>query len=160
MELGQPQETAWVITMEKKVDFESPSVNSYLTILQDVISRMAANSASCKTWCVTLVSAVIVIIADKGKPDYVWISAVPIVLFLVLDSYYLSLERQFRAVYNEFIRKLHFDSATVDDVFYVAPQSGAVATSASIAKAFGSISIWPFYALLALMLVIVRAWIL
>lgn len=143
-----------------KVNFDSPSVQSYLTILQSVISRMATNSSSCKTWCVTLVSAIVVIIADKGKPNYVWISVVPIALFLLLDAYYLFLERQFRNVYNDFIRKLHFGNATVDDVFYVAPRTGVSSTSMNILKAGGSISIWPFYVLLALMLVVVRAWVL
>jgi hypothetical protein len=143
-----------------KVEFDSPSVQSYLTILQAVIGRMASNSANCKTWCITLVSAIVVIIADKGKPSYVWISIVPIVLFLVLDSYYLSLERQFRGVYNDFIRKLHFGNATVEDVFYVAPRAGGPATSALILKASASFSVWPFYALLALMLLVVRVWVL
>lgn len=143
-----------------KVTFDSPSVQSYLTILQSVISRMASNSSSCKTWCVTLVSAIVVIIADKGKPDYVWISVLPIALFLLLDSYYLSLERQFRTVYNDFIRKLHFGNATVDDVFYVGPRTGVSATSLHILKAGGSISVWPFYILLALMLLVIRVWVL
>jgi len=143
-----------------KVGFDSPSVQSYLTILQSVISRMATNSSSCKTWCITLVSAIVVIIADKGKPNYVWISVVPIALFLLLDSYYLSLERQFRIVYNDFIRKLHFGTATVEDVFYVAPRTGIAATSLNILMASGSISIWPFYTLLALVLLIVRVWVL
>jgi hypothetical protein len=142
------------------VSFDSPSVQSYLTILQSVISRMATNSSSCKTWCVSLVSAIIVIVADKGKPNYVWISIVPIVLFLLLDSYYLALERQFRSVYNDFIRKLHFGSATVDDVFYVAPRTGTGATSVNILKAGGSIAVWPFYVLLAVMLLVVRVWVL
>ncbi|MDP2601628.1 MAG: hypothetical protein Q8S00_03430 [Deltaproteobacteria bacterium] len=115
-----------------KVNFDSPSVQSYLTILQSVISRMATNSSSCKTCCVTLVSAIVVIIADKGKPDYVWISIVPIALFLLLDAYYRSLERQFRTVYNDFIRKLHFGTATVEDVFYVASRTGVLATSIHI----------------------------
>jgi hypothetical protein len=148
-----------MVTIEK-VSFESPSVHSYLTILQGVIGRMAGNSASCKTWCVTLVSAVIVIVADKSKPDYVWISVVPIVLFLVLDSYYLALERQFRGVYNDFIRKLHFGSATVEDVFFIAPRAGVLATFFEIAKAGGSIAVWPFYILLGVMLLLVRVWIL
>jgi hypothetical protein len=143
-----------------KVDFESPSVQSYLTILQSVIGRMASNSSSCKTWCITLVSAIVVIIADKAHPDYVWISLVPITLFLVLDAYYLALERQFRDVYNSFIRKLHSGSATVDDVFIVAPRAGMISGLASILKAAGSISVWPFYLLLAAMLVAVRVWVL
>jgi hypothetical protein len=144
----------------EKIAFESPSVHSYLTILQGVIGRMAGNSASCKTWCVTLVSAVIVIIADKAKPDYVWISVIPIILFLVLDSYYLALERQFRGVYNDFIRKLHFGSATVEDVFFIAPRAGALATSFEVVRAVISIAVWPFYVLLAIMLLVVRVWIL
>jgi hypothetical protein len=143
-----------------KVDFESPSVQSYLAILQSVIGRMASNSSSCKTWCITLVSAIVVIIADKARPDYVWISLVPITLFLVLDAYYLALERQFRDVYNSFIRRLHSGSATVDDVFIVAPASGVTSSLTSILKAGGSMSVWPFYLLLAAMLVAVRLWIL
>lgn len=147
-------------TKPSGVNFDSPSVQSYLTILQAVISRMASNSASCKTWCITLVSAIIVIIADKGKPNYVWISVVPIGLFCLLDSYYLAMERQFRDLYNEFIRKLHFGNATVEDVFYLAPRTGVPRTSKGIVWAFVSISVWPFYLLLALTLLIVKVWVL
>ena len=143
-----------------KVSFDSPSVQSYLTILQGVIARMATNSSSCKTWCITLVSAVIVIIADKGKPNYVWICAIPIIMFLTLDSYYLFLERHFRGVYKDIVRKLHFGTATVDDLFEIAPSAGVARTSERVLRASGSIAIWPFYALLALMLVIVKAWVL
>jgi len=55
--------------MNGPTDFkENPQVvQSHLTILQAVIQRMASNSASSKTWCVTLVSAILVIVADKGK---------------------------------------------------------------------------------------------
>ncbi len=143
-----------------KVDVNSPPVQSYLTILQSVIARMATSSGSCKTWCITLVSAVIVIIADKGKPTYVWISVMPIVLFALLDAYYLSLERDFRDIYNRFIRRMHTGDAKVDDIFFVAPKKGVAITSFDILKAACSISIWPFYSLLALMLIVMRAWIL
>ena len=139
--------------------FESPSVQSYLGILQSVINRMASNSAGCKTWCITLVSAIIVIIAGQGKPNYVWISLVPIVLFFFLDSYYLGLERRFRDLYNDFIRKLHSNSATIDDVFIVNPGTLGVILLSTV-KAYFSLSVWPFYGLLAVMLVIVRVWIL
>ncbi len=146
--------------MPERVTLNSPSVPSYLSILQAVIGRMAVNSASCKTWCVTLVSAIAVIIADKGRPNFVWISLIPIVLFLLLDSYYLALEKEFRDKYNDFIRKLHAGAATIEDVFIVAPRKGVAVTSAGIIKASGSMSIWPFYSLLALMMAAVRAWVL
>ena len=82
--------------MSKTVGLDSPAVQSYLTILQGVIGRMASNSAGAKTWCIALVSAIIVAVADKGEPRYVWIALVPVGLFFVLDAYYLGLERQFR----------------------------------------------------------------
>lgn len=138
------------------LDFNSPSVQSYLNILQAIINRMAANSASTKTWCITIVSAVIVIIADKGKPQYVWISIIPLVLFLILDAYYLGLERQFRQVYNNFIRKLHYKSASIEDVFIIAPSGEMKGIFTSTIQAILSVSIWPFYGLLLLMLFVVR----
>jgi hypothetical protein len=142
------------------LNFESPAVQSYLTILQSIINRMASNSAGCKTWCITLVSAMIVIIADKGKPDYVWIGLVPIALFFFLDSYYLELERRFRGLYDEFVHKLHSHTVAVEDLFIVTPGAGSGKTLSSILKVSSSVSIWPFYGLLAVMLVIVRVLIL
>jgi hypothetical protein len=94
---------------------ESTAVQSYLNILQGVISRMATNSANCKTWCITLVSAIIVIIVDKAKPNYVWIALLPIILFFLLDAYYLGQERSFRAIYNGFIQRLNAGNANRND---------------------------------------------
>lgn len=145
--------------MSKTVDLNSPAVQSYLTILQGVIGRMASNSAGAKTWCIALVSAIIVVIADKGEPRYVWIALVPIGLFFLLDAYYLGLERQFRERYNAFIGKLHDGAAEVDDVFIVTP-GGPISSMKGTFVACGSVSVWPFYTLLALMLLAVRTWIL
>lgn len=141
-----------------EITIDSPSVQSYLSIVQGVINRMAANSAGCKTWCIALVSVILLIIADKGRPELVWLSLVPIVLFLFLDAYYLALERGFRDQYNTFIRKLHSGKATVDDVFIVSPGTGFWAILLDIVKAFASIAVWPFYGLLVLMLVIAAIW--
>jgi len=142
--------------MSTQVKFDSPSVQSYLTILQGVISRMASNSAAGKTWCIALVSAIIVVVADKAEPGYVWIVLVPVLLFFLLDAYYLGMERQFRDRYNTFIKKLHTGEAEVEDVFIVAPGSGFVQSIKAGLAACGSVSVWPFYGLLALMLLAVR----
>jgi hypothetical protein len=142
------------------VGMDAPSVQSYLTLLQGVINRMASNCTGCKTWCITLVSATIVIIADKGKPNYVWIALVPLALFLFLDSYYLGLERRFRTLYNDFVHKLHAGTATTNDVYNLTPSGGFSVTVWSTANSCISLSIWSFYGLLAAMLIIVRLWIL
>ena len=57
-------------------------------------------------------------------------------------------------------RKYGLGNATVEDIFYVAPRTGTAVASLNILKASSSISIWPFYVLLAVMLLIVRVWVL
>jgi len=144
--------------MEKPA-VDSPSVQTYLTLLQSVINRMAANSSNCKTWCITLVSAIAVLAFEKTKPNYVWISLIPTILFLFLDSYYLFLEKQFRARYNSFVDKLHAETATIQDLFIIAPGNKVPANISDVIEVFGSFSIWPFYGLLIMMIVVMRIWI-
>jgi mannose/fructose/N-acetylgalactosamine-specific phosphotransferase system component IIC len=131
----------------------SPAVQSHLTILQTVIQRMASNSSSSKTWCVTLVSAILVIIADKGKPQYALIAAIPVVLFLILDAYYLTLERGFRKSYNSFIQKLHHQELKIDDLFVVVPEGNQYKI---FLFSLVSFSIWPFYITLFAMILITK----
>ena len=69
---------------------ESASVQSHLQIMQNIIQRMATNSTSCKAWCITIVSAILVLIADKSKPELAWLALLPSFLFLSLDAYYLA----------------------------------------------------------------------
>ena len=133
---------------------------SYLTILQGVIGRMAANSAAAKSWCIALVSAIIVVLADKHKPSYVSIALIPIALFFLLDAYYLGLERQYRERYNDFISKLHEGTAQVDDIFIVTPGGGLGATLGAAFNACASVSVWPFYSVLGVMLGVVWRWVL
>lgn len=146
--------------MSKTVTLDSPAVQTYLTILQSVIGRMASNSASAKTWCIALVSAIIVVVADKREAGFVGIALVPVGLFFLLDAYYLGLERQFRDRYNDFIGKLHDGRAEVEDVFIVTPDGGVPGSMKAALMACGSVSVWPFYFLLAAMLLAVRIWIL
>ena len=138
----------------------TPSVQSHLTILQDVIGRMAANSAASKTWCITIVSALLVVVADKTNTDYALLAFIPVFLFLFLDSYYLALERGFRISYNGFIRKLHRNEATVEDIFIVSLGGGVGHILALTTRSLFSLSIWPFYLVLGMMVYAAKVWIL
>lgn len=131
----------------------SQAVQAHLGIVQAVIQRMASNSASCKTWCITLVSAILVVVADKGKPEYVWLALIPTILFFGLDAYYLALEKMFRLSYNNFIDKLHQGRVIGSDLYVVVPSGNMIRTMwASIL----SFSIWPFYLTLILMVLIAK----
>jgi len=118
------------------------SVQAHLSISQSVIQRMAGNSSSCKTWCITLVSAILVVVVDKGTASYAWIAVIPNVLFLLLDSYYLALERMFRASYNKFVERLHTGTIELSDVYVITP-SGSLFRH--LLTAMTSIAVWPFY---------------
>lgn len=138
---------------EKSLSEESASVQAHLQILQSVIQRMASNSTSCKAWCITIVSAILVLIADKGKPDLAWLALLPSFLFLALDAYYLALEKAFRQSYNSFVEKLHKGGISVDDVYSVVPRGGM---SRHQWDALRSFSVWGFYGALMVMVVLAR----
>jgi hypothetical protein len=145
------------------LDLDSPSVQSHLTMLQGVIGRLASNSASCKTWCVSLVSALAVVAAGQGtqdRPKILLVAALPIILFGILDAYYLGLERRFRKCYETFVTKLHYGTASVEDAFLIAPQLKFRGLFLEAWQALFSFSVWPFYGGLAVILWLlkIRLW--
>jgi len=138
---------------------EASSVQSYLNILQSIISRMAGNSANCKTWCITLVSGILVVVADKAKANYAWIALIPVILFFFLDAYYLGQERAFRATYNDFVRRMHTGSVGSTDLFLVTPLKAFNVVTCTL-QATLSFAIYPFYLTLILMIGVARFFIL
>ena len=124
------------------IDPEAASIQTHLGILQSVIQRMSANSSSCKAWCVSLVAAVLVIVADKGKPEYAWIALLPTIVFLALDAYYLALEKAFRNSYNDFIKKLHNRKIDIEALYAVRPIGNMNKLQLEALKSF---SVWGFY---------------
>jgi len=119
-------------------------IHFHLESMRSVIERMAANSESSKTWCISLVSAIIVVVSEEKTPRLIWLALLPTIMFFVLDIYYLSLERGFRASYSEFVKKLRNSSLGLDDMYLFDPGD----VGAQVIKAISSFSVWPFYGLL------------
>jgi hypothetical protein len=140
---------------------DSPSVQTHLTMLQGVITRLATNSATCKTWCVTLSSALAVVAAGQatgsGRPTILLVAALPIVVFGLLDAYYLGLERRFRNCYETFVKKLHNGTASVDDAFLIAPKLKVRGMFVEAWQALFSFSVWPFYVSLGAILWLLKS---
>lgn len=139
------------MTEQCRYSEESPAVQAHLEIVQSVIQRMASNSSSSKAWCITLVAAILVIVADKGKSNYALIALIPTLLFLLLDAYYLALERCFRASYNEFIDKVHSGQVANTDLYAIVPKGSLIKMLFQSLKSF---SIWPFYLMLGVMILL------
>ena len=132
---------------------ESPAVQAHLTIIQGVIQRMAENSRSCKVWCVTLVSAGLILVARTGEPQHALLALGPTFLFCLLDAYYLALERAFRNSYSAFVGKLHRNEGKLSDLYEVRPTGMGLGL---VSRCLGSVSIWLFYPLVAV--TILAAW--
>ena len=142
------------MTAEGTYHPDSSAVQAHVGIMQGVIQRMAANSGACKTWCVTLVAAILVVVATKQKPQYGWLALIPILLFVGLDTYYLALERSFRGSYNAFVTKLHEGKIVGVDLYTVRPAGSAAGTWL---RCLLSWSIWPFHVTLAVTILLAKA---
>ena len=137
-------------------DPDSPAIQTHLNIVPGVIQRMAESSRSCKLWCVTLVAATLVLVARTREPRHALIALVPTLLLLVLDAYYLALERALRNSYNAFVGDLHRGELCHSELFTVAPLGMDWRLVGRCL--LGSVSILPFYVLVAA--TVLLAWLL
>lgn len=75
----------------------------HLEFIQATITRMNQNSFQIKGWMITIVSALLALYASSENAIYISIAVVPVVIFWMLDAYYLQQERKFRGVYNDVV---------------------------------------------------------
>jgi len=130
----------------------SEAVRAHLSILQDVIRRMAGNSASCKNWCVVLVAAMLVLVARTDTPAYALLALLPTLLLGALDAYYLALEQAFRRSYDDFVCKLHRGEVVLTDLYKVRP---GLPVGRQLWISIRSASVLPFYGALTLTIAVV-----
>jgi len=132
----------------------------YISLLQENINRMAGNSANCKGWLLTLVSAItaLQLTADDLR-GILWIAPVLIVLFYYLDSYYLGLERKFIKIEGEFVKKAKENAGDHHtEGLYSFNIKSVKDKRATTWNAMISESTLPFYLILFLIVLIICLW--
>lgn len=78
----------------------------HLEFIQGVINRMAGNLFFLRGWTITLIAALLVLFVKGTNSDYIiYFLLVLVLVFWILDGYFLSQERLFRALYDH-VRKL------------------------------------------------------
>jgi hypothetical protein len=97
---------------------------AHITLLQGIINRLAGASTSCKTWCLTLITALLSLSGATHKPAIVTLTLVPIAMFGFMDVMYLAQEGAYRTLYAQIVAKVHAGTYSRSDTFAAkAPRS-------------------------------------
>lgn len=72
----------------------------HLEFIQNIITRMNSNSFLIKGWTITIVSALYALAAKDSNFSYVYVSLMSVLIFWILDGFYISQERQYRELYK------------------------------------------------------------
>lgn len=83
---------------------DQPNKIGHLNMIQEIITRMGNNSFSLKQWAVGIMIAIYAF-AGENSHKAVIVTIIPLVVFWILDSYYLMIERKFRCLYDEVRKK-------------------------------------------------------
>ena len=135
------------------MSYDKTDALKYIDILQACIARMANNSEKCKTWCITIVAALIALSLNGTQGGCRYLIFIPIASLWFLDAFYLYLEREFRSIYNKYL-ELYDGEIIPDSTYKIAPSGFAQCCWSKIFKQARSISIFPFYGFLAISLLI------
>jgi hypothetical protein len=135
--------------MSEKI--ELAITQTHINTLQNIIARLSNYSMNCKTWAVTLVAALCVVIFDPQKICYSYVIFVPIVIFWLFDCYYLGLEKTFRKIYDDFVNSIANENTNIcDDIKFSLKKERLL----NFFKAIFSMSTSPLYAALGIIVFI------
>ena len=70
-------------------------------MIQSIITRMEGNLFLLKGWALTLIVALLALLANRAHASLYLVSVCILFVFWVLDGYFLSLERCFRGLFDE-----------------------------------------------------------
>lgn len=94
--------TTWDVPgIRRRENHMEPDRVKHLEFLQNVVTRMNTNSFQIKGWTVTIVSALLALYAATDNTAFVPLGVLPVVIFWLLDAYYLNQERKFRGLYED-----------------------------------------------------------
>lgn len=137
---------------ERRFGPDDAASHVYLGFVQSIISRMAGNSASVKTWCAAIVAGLLAV-SDPALRVYTITACVLVtVAFTVVDAYYLSLERDYRKIYNGLVNDL-VEGGIPDSALFrlkIDPDKESGRRLGKTVAAMRSFSIWPFFGVLLL----------
>ncbi len=80
----------------------------YLQMIQEVIGRMSTISSVVKGFTITIAVAVATILSGDFVENWmIWIFILPLLSLIMLDIYYLTLERKYRILFEDVRTEKH-----------------------------------------------------
>lgn len=74
-------------------------------MIENIIERMARNSFQLKGWTMTIVAAILTLNTKPVNLNFMIVVSTPLLVFWILDSFYLQQERRYRVLYGNVIKK-------------------------------------------------------
>lgn len=127
---------------------------THLNTLQNIISRLSNYSANCKSWTITIVSALSIVLLTEEKSKFFILLVFPILIFWIVDCYYLGLEKAFREIYDKFQNDLNTNSNIETDIQFTLKNRRL----RNFFKAMISFSTTPIYISLFALIYSVKYW--
>lgn len=103
---------------------DQPSVICYINLLQNNIARMSNYSGIIKAaMCVIYTIIISILLTIEKLSQYWWIALLITLLGVVMDSYYLALEKIYVIKYNKFIRELNDNKIIIENIYDMNPKN-------------------------------------
>jgi hypothetical protein len=125
----------------------------HLEFIQNSIIRMNSNSFQLKGWMITVVAALLAIYADSKNSVFIAVAVFPVLLFWLLDAFYLQQERKFRGIYND-VAGISKGEGRQSILPFEIPLEKYNGGSYSYYSSFKSKTIAPLYGLISVFLII------
>ena len=133
------------------LDAENEAVIKHMEMYQGIITRMAGNSAACKTWGVPFVAVIFGLVVEGKNINLVFLAILTALVFFYLDCYYLMLENRFRDGFNDSAKKIQMGKFPQSSLYVMLPLG---TEKEHWKKAFKSNSTWPLYGGLIVLLIL------
>lgn len=138
-------------------NFERPEVQHNISYLEGIINRMAGNSANCKNWMLAIIAAGAALqpSADAIK-DKILFALIPVILFCLLDSYYLGLEKYFREKMSDFVKEARNQGNAYEVKLYKFEKRTVCEDVCAVFSGFFSFATWPLYLTMVVVILLIH----
>jgi len=138
-------------------NFERPEVQHNISYLESIINRMASNSANCKNWLLAIIAAGAALQPTANAiTDKVLFALIPTILFCILDSYYLGMEKCFRDIMSSFVNEARKSGNGYEALLYIFEKRTVCDDIFSVFKGFFSIATWPMYVVIVVVILLIH----